>query len=312
MKKTMLILLLCNFISYSQKKDEITDAVKNVLTDNIKGLSDKELKILIERFNQVNKEIKDSKDFSIETNNVAKTEFDTITSKDEFKKSKIYQLKAETEGNYFVVKYIDLDLDLTNYTRLRNLYENLNKSKDETKEAYMIQKNSAYKEKNDANPFKVYYGYLKTNEVIWTRTSTSWSFNIASVPFKIFPKTSYPSAVSGDIDNIGLYAGHGFREWSFLKANGKESKLNFGGGIFLAPSVVKLNKDNSSIEDDNEINKPYFTTALAFHIKYQNFTIMVIPCGVDTAFSDSGKKWNYDGKYWWGFGLGIDTSLFNF
>lgn len=312
MKKILLLLLLCSFVSYSQKKDEITDAVKRVLTDDVKGLSDKELKILIERFNQANKEIKDSKDFSIETNNVAKTEFDTITSEEKFKKSKIYQLKAETEGNYFVVKYIDLDLCLTNYTTLREFYESLAKNSDETKEAFMIRKNISYKAKNDANPFKVYYGYLSANEVILTKTSALVSFNIATVPFKIFPKTSYPSSVSGDIDNIGLYTGLRFKDWSFLKANGKETNLNYGMGLFLAPSVVKLNKDNSSIESDEEVNKPYLTTALAVHIKYQNFTIMIIPCGVDIAFSDSGKKWNYDGKYWWGFGLGIDTSLFNF
>lgn len=309
MKKILLIMLLYTAVSYSQNKDVITDAVKSVLTDNVKGLSDNDLKVLIERYNKANKEIKDAKDFSIETKLVAKTEFDTVS---ELKKAKIYQLKAETEGNYFVVKYIDLDLPLDSYTALRKTYEDLVQTPGEAKDAFMTRKKAAHDAKNKANPFKVYYGYLKKDVIIQTRTSSLMSLNIATVPFKIFPKTKYPSSVNGSIDNVGLYTGFKFQDLSILKANGTETKSSIGAGIYLAPSVVKLDKDNSSITDDKEINKMYLTTAIALHFKYKNFTLMAIPFGIDTAFSSSGKIWDYDGKYWWGFGLGIDTSLFNF
>lgn len=309
MKKLLLLLVFCAVTCYAQSVDEITTGVKQVLTDKSKGLSDSELKALIERYKQLNKEVKDDKDFSMVTNIVAKTEFDTVTI---LKENNIYQLKAETEGNYFVVKYIDLELPIDDFRLLRNTYETLTQTGGETKSAFLVRKRSAYDAKNKANPYKIYYSYLHPTKRIWSSTATIGSLNIATIPFKIFPKTKYPSSVSGDIDNVGLYGGLRFYDFSILKANGKEIKSNVGAGIYLAPSVVKLDKDNSSIIDDTEVSKMYLTTAFAFHIKYQSFTIMIVPAGMDIPFSESSKQWDYDGKYWWGFGLGIDTSLFNF
>ncbi len=309
--------MLTSIVSNAQSTDEITTGVKQVLTDKAKGLSDAELKELIERINIVTKEIKDSKDFSVETNVLAKTEFDTVTT---LKKDKIHQLKIETEGNYFVVKYIDLDCEINDFIVNRETYKKIikdGKSDGETLEDYKKRIETAYNVKNASNPFKVCYRYLLNDKnnlaSITTTTYRKYSFNIVTVPFKIFPRTKFaPSQVSGDIDNVGLYGTIRFKDWSNLNAKGAVTERSFGAGIYLAPSVVTLDKNNSKITDETEVKKIYLTTAFAIHLKYGKFTVMLIPAGIDTAFSDSAKSWKYSGHYWWGFGLGVDTSLFNF
>lgn len=318
MKKLTWLVLLCTIWVSAQTPDQITTGVKQVVTDKVKGLSDAELKMLVERFNAANKEIKDAKDFSVETNVLDKTEFDTLTT---LKRNNIHQLKIETEGNYFVIKYIDRDKDINDFIKLRNVYKEIlkdGKNAGETTEAYKARIKAAYDAKNKANPFKICYRYLLNCDnnlrKITTTTFSKYSLNLVTVPFKIFPagENGAGSQVNGDIDNVGLYTTLRLIDWSTLNSKGTATERSFGVGFYIAPSVVKLDKNNSEITDESEVNKIYLTTALAFHIKYGKFTVMLIPAGVDTATSKSAKSWNYDGKYWWGFGLGVDTSLFNF
>ncbi|HJS01145.1 MAG TPA: hypothetical protein VJ780_09440 [Flavobacterium sp.] len=339
MKQILLALcLITSSFLFSQKKNEqiskaeLTEAIRSALMDkdltkdyperiamaliaklkDPNSITDAELKVLIEKAQKTLKEIKKSKDYSIETNEVSKSEFDTVRV---LKPKGIYQLKAETEGNYFVVKYIDNDLyeNYKNYeTNLKN-YNEIKINDGEKIEEFKIRKEKALKEKDDSNPFKVYYGVLDPKRSIETVKSDILSFNLVTVPFKIFPKTdNIPSQVSGDIDNIGLYTAIRGMNFSTLRADGTEIKKSIGFGFYIAPSVIKLDEKNTGITGFEEVNKMYLTTALAVSLKYGNFTVMFIPAGVDTALSDSAKAWKYNGKFWWGFGLGVDTSLFNF
>lgn len=337
MKQILLALcLITSSFLFSQKKNEqiskaeLTEAIRTALMDkdltkdyperiatalvaklkDPNSITDAELKVLIEKAQKALKEIKKSKDYSIETNEVHKSEFDTVR---DLKKDGIYQLKAETEGNYFVVKYMDLSKKHEDYEVLLKKYNEIKINDGETIAEFKIRKEELLKKKDDSNPFKVYYGLLDPERPITTLKSNNWSFNLVTVPFKIFPKTDdAPSQVNGSIDNIGLYVAR--RGWNFskLRADGSESKRSIGYGAYIAPSVVKLDKTNTGITDFEEVNKMYLTAALAVSLKYGNFTVMFIPVGVDTALSDSAKAWKYDGKFWWGFGLGVDTSLFNF
>lgn len=337
MKKILIgLCLITSSFLFSQKKNEpiskaeLTEAIRTALMDkdltkdyperiaaamvaklkDPNSITDAELKSVIEKVQKALKEIKDSKDYSIETNEVPKSEFDTVR---DLKQNNIYQLKAETEGNYFVVKYIDNEKDYKTYETNLKDYKNIKINNGEKIEEFKIRKEKALKKKDDSNPFKVYYGVLDPKHPIETVKSDIWSFNLVTVPFKIFPKTdNTPSQVSGDIDNIGLYTA--IRGWnlSTLRADGTETKKSIGFGFYIAPSVIKLDEKNTGITGFEEVNKMYLTTALAASYKYGNFTVMLIPVGFDTALSDSAKAWKYDGHFWWGFGLGVDTSLFNF
>ena len=337
MKKILIgLCLITSSFLFSQKKNEpiskveLTEAIRTALMDkdltkdyperiatalvaklkDPNSITDAELKTLIEKVQKALKEIKNSKDYSIETNEVPKSEFDTVRILQE---KGIYQLKAETEGNYFVVKYIDTIKKHKDYEVLLKKYNEIKINDGEKIEEFKIRKEKALKEKNDSNPFKVYYGLLEPKKSITTSKSSNWSFNLVTVPFKIFPKTdNAPSQVNGGIDNIGLYVAKTGWNFSRLRADGSESKRSIGYGAYIAPSVVKLDKTNTGITDFEETNKMYLTTAFAVSLKYGNFTVMLIPAGVDIALSDSAKAWKYDGHYWWGFGLGVDTSLFNF
>jgi len=337
MKQILLgLCLITSSFLFSQKKNEqiskaeLTEAIRTALMDkdltkdyperiatalvaelkDPNSITDAELKTLITKVQKSLKEIKLSKDYSIETNEVPKSEFDTVRV---LKQKDIYQLKAETEGNYFVVKYIDNDKDYKTYETNLKDYKKIKITDGETIAEFKIRKEELLKKKDDSNPFKVYYGLLDPERPITTVKSNNWSFNLVTVPFKIFPKTANaPSQVNGGIDNIGLYLARRGWDFSKLRADGSESKKSIGYGAYIAPSIVKLDKTNTGITDFEEVNKMYLTTAFAVSLKYGNFTVMLIPAGVDIALSDSAKAWKYDGHFWWGFGLGVDTSLFNF
>lgn len=156
---------------------------------------------------------------------------------------------------------------------------------------------------------KIFQSPLAPQRYIST-SDCKWSLAGMTVPFKIRPGTDgLPSESKADVDNLGLYFSYdwNYERWYF---DDSVNTVKVGMGFFIAPMVEKLTAANApglTVES----NQVYLSTALAFTLAYNKLTIAIIPLGADTGFSDTAKKWRYNGNFWWGFGIGIDTSLFD-
>lgn len=51
------------------------------------------------------------------------------------------------------------------------------------------------------------------------------------------------------------------------------------------------------------------STGLTLNYSYNKLTFTLVPIGFDFATNTAGKQWNYNGKYWWGFGIGVDLKI---
>jgi hypothetical protein len=59
-------------------------------------------------------------------------------------------------------------------------------------------------------------------------------------------------------------------------------------------------------------NQFILSTSFAITYTYKSITVGVIPAGIDFGLSSDSKHWIYKRKYWWGFGLGIDSKFLGF
>lgn len=143
-----------------------------------------------------------------------------------------------------------------------------------------------------------------------------WSVGLLSVPFKIRPATkNVPSESKADIKNINLYIGRTYStERMFWNQRTSTHRWMFGGMAGISSEeLTNLNTDDSLLKD-NPTNQAYLTLAGGVGYSYKDkINVMFIPIGSDIGFSDTAKKWIYNGNYWWGFGIGLDlSSVFNF
>ena len=160
------------------------------------------------------------------------------------------------------------------------------------------------------NILKIYQSPIKKTSYVTNFKYGFAGFSLLTVPFKIRPATGdAPSYSRADIDNIGLFTGY---SWSWERWHYDDTKTTFkiGVGPYFAATVEELTATNSSVI--KETSQCYLTTAFAVTLNWNKLNFAIIPFGVDTGFSNTAKKWIYNGNIWWGFGIGIDTSLFQF
>ncbi len=149
-----------------------------------------------------------------------------------------------------------------------------------------------------------------------SRKKCGWSVGLLSIPFKIRPSTGeVPSESKADIKNINIFIGRNYlTERFFWNQRTSTHRWMWGvmGGI-SSEELTNLNSDDPTLED-NPTNQAYLTAAMGIGYSYKDkMTLMFVPVGFDTGFSDTAKKWIYNGNYWWGFGIGLDISnIFHF
>ncbi|WP_370895836.1 hypothetical protein [Chryseobacterium gossypii] len=170
--------------------------------------------------------------------------------------------------------------------------------------------------------FRDYYADLDAEKKEYVSHSNSYTslaamrqLSIMTVPFKVRArnKDGYVTA-KADVDNIGLfvpfYVKSVDRYWVDRSSNHK-----FAFGVLLSPMAEELSDKNTQ-NHFNDSEKSYtalmLSTSLAATYTYNKITFALIPVGFDFGTDTAGKKWINNGKYWLGFGLGIDTDLFGF
>lgn len=141
-------------------------------------------------------------------------------------------------------------------------------------------------------------------------------FSIMTVPFKVRAKNKdgYVTA-KADLDNVGFYIPLGLKNIERYWVDNSSSSHKISYGILLAPMAEELNDKNTQNyfgDEDKSYTAFMFSTSLAVTYTYKKITLALIPVGFDFGTDKAGRQWINHGKYWFGFGLGIDTELFNF
>lgn len=156
------------------------------------------------------------------------------------------------------------------------------------------------------------FAYPNSPEVIKQR---EFGIGLMTVPFKVRGRVNnLPSESSADIDNICLTMGYFWTRDKYYYT-GKKTRFRWGAVGLIGPSVETLKASNTNrfITGDTTTNQVYLSlSAGAMLTVYDKINIAFLPIGADIGFSDTAQKWIYNGRYWFGFGLGIDTSLFYF
>lgn len=134
-----------------------------------------------------------------------------------------------------------------------------------------------------------------------------------TIPIKVRPAIQDLKQVAkADVKNIGLNLNY----FNYLKRNylqnGTVNEYRFALGGIIAPGVETFNAANTNgvYTKDTEKTQMILSTGLTASATYKGVTLSVIPAGVDFGLTPEAKNWVYRGKYWWGFGLGLDTKIF--
>lgn len=136
--------------------------------------------------------------------------------------------------------------------------------------------------------------------------------SVLNIPFKIRPKLdTIPGTATADIKNIGLFLGNSFTSDRYFY-NGKSSRHKFTVGGFLSPTLITLNQTNTNGAVDGDLSQMGLSIGAGINYTYRSISFVLIPMGFDIGLSSQSKDWIYNKKYWFGFGIGIDTTLLSF
>ncbi len=138
-------------------------------------------------------------------------------------------------------------------------------------------------------------------------------FSIITVPFKVREaQDNKPQFVATGVKNAGINIG--LLNWKtdryFANQTVSSHKISFGA--IIAPSGEELNIDNTDGQILTKSTQLFIATGLTATYTYNSISFVAIPIGYDFATTSDGRKWMYNQKWWWGFGIGIDTKLLGF
>lgn len=168
--------------------------------------------------------------------------------------------------------------------------------------------------KQDAKTSSSVEVQLEKGDVLSIR-SHKWlrpRLSILTVPYKVRGATGglRTSAYSG-LTNFGLNFGMPEIKLDRYFSNGTKSTHSLSLGILIAPAVEELNPTNTNIPTYITSKQLFLSTGLSIVYSYNNIQLSFVPVGFDFSTSTEGKKWLYDGKSWFGFGIGFDPKIFS-
>lgn len=144
----------------------------------------------------------------------------------------------------------------------------------------------------------------------WFRPAIS----LTTVPVKVRPSLDgKATAATSGLSNLGLNTNFfGYKSDRYF-ADGTKSTHKFGLGLWAAPSVEELgvaNVDDPTWGADRTSKQLFVSAGISLTYSYNAINFIFIPAGFDFATSTVGRKYSYDGKRWWGFGIGVDVKVF--
>lgn len=159
------------------------------------------------------------------------------------------------------------------------------------------------------------YGFVSQSRHQWLLGSLK-SVSFLTVPFKIRKRNDDGRVTAqADLKNIGVYLPFYVYEKTRYWLNNTTSKHKFALGLLISPMAETLNDKNTGgyfNNTDKSYTAVMLSTSFAATYTYKSLTFALVPIGFDWGLDDAGKKWDNNGKYWAGFGIGIDTKFFGF
>ena len=166
-----------------------------------------------------------------------------------------------------------------------------------------------------------YFLELKNREYLSLRTKKI-IFGAVSIPFKYrFSFKENDIEVDSEFTtdfNAGVFGGYNIGRYRVRYEN-KELKelanISFTFGPFLSLSTTEINDKNTTLatiplEEDESKTIGLFSPGMGAMITVYNFNFGVFG-GWDFGYGGSAKKWNYNDRFWLGFGIGYNiTSSF--
>lgn len=324
MKKTLLVIAFIFTLPVIAQQNPSEESLKNAVREGV-----------LQAQRILNEEARVRRT-SVPGSIIPKIKPDTITDRQSFDFANTDIIKAEVKDYYYVVSYYRkpygkerIDKLQKQVGKLNIQVSNLNKTGNISG---LTQRYSAKIAKvNDSlNKLQTYNNSLKDlpkdnitifytpanpKKKIRISETNGWKpdFSIMTVPFKIRTKNGdAPSQVTADIDNVGVFVSWG-KKIQTLSFDNTTSTQKFGFGPFLAPMAEEITPKNATgVAADYSSHQFYLSMGFAITYTYNKITVGIVPLACDTGFTQAAKKWNYNGNYWFGFGLGVDTSLFGF
>ncbi len=159
----------------------------------------------------------------------------------------------------------------------------------------------------------------------------SGPFSLVAIPFKIRPRvkatltksstpkdTAFTATAMSGITNLGVNVDVFRKSWDRYFSSGKKATHRIGFGLIVTPGVEELSAPvikDTSLLGDKKSKQFYVSIGTSAFYSYNGITFFIVPAAIDWAPSSIGKQWIYNGKFWWGFGIGVNPTsigqLFN-
>ncbi|GGD26354.1 hypothetical protein [Flavobacterium orientale] len=226
-------------------------------------------------------------------------------------KEKKIKAKLETDKNFLLKKYIKLDNE--DFTKHSDTIIKVFKSDATTVDYYLV---NTYDRKVD-------YTFQLANRKTIAVKYTSVVLGAITIPIKYRPgQEKNDIKVKEDFSadfNAGIFAGWtvGKQKVNYQRGVGFKDNVSFWSatiGPFFSIGTTSLNKNNTTIGDtpittEDTQNIGTVSTGLGLIKNVYNFQFGVF-YGWDIGVGRDSNDWNYDGKPWWGFGIGYSLTGF--
>jgi hypothetical protein len=158
--------------------------------------------------------------------------------------------------------------------------------------------------KNGGSKLSFPFGLLCKDKAVYPILS------ITTIPFKVRPSVDDRGQfVEGGLTNIGIHYPIISYNKTKLFFDGKYSNHSWSFGVIGAPMALKTNAENTNGRKPIERTSLALSCSTAISYSYNDITFTFIPAGVDYGLNTTSRYWNYHGKFWWGFGIGISPKL---
>jgi|SRR6218665_692453 len=259
------------------KKTTTTEVTTNLLPPY--GIT---TKVTIDIKNLTDEELTTAKDRTNTTDVVNTTDKaipNVETDYQKFRSLNIYILKSEVKDNYYQYTYFDFNND---------------KTKDDVISMFVC----PITERRSTTHFQLSgIGYLNA------------PISLVTIPFKIRPSIQDRGQKTIASTNIGISVPLIAGTWDRLFADSGTSKHILSLNYFAAPSIEEIDADMSNGKVLAKKSTMVLSSGLSVTYMYNDIAFSFIPIGGDFGLNSVGKNWVYNGRYWWGFGIGVTPTL---
>ena len=148
---------------------------------------------------------------------------------------------------------------------------------------------------------------LKTGEALLKSTS------IMTVPYKIRGgNQNLDRITTSGISNVAINFDFLRYGWQRYYQNGKQYKWRISIGGMVSPGVEEIsNSDlrNAQSGIEGTVDELFISTGITINLSLNDIGFTFIPAGWDQGTTTVGKSWNYNGRRWWGFGIGLSPKF---